>query len=358
MIRSVVISVIIYLCSVLVLDAQVTISGGFDRDSVLIGDPLHYTLTIKKNSNISLLRIYGTALDSIISAVQTQRKASADSLEVPELVISDYTITDYGKWNDKNGDGQWEGNELEFDTTAVGGEIILENTFQLSFWDPGPQILRHSAMDFRFQDSIYQYPFSGQSQVFVMPPFDMAELESDSIDIAPIKSIIEEERNITDFYPFFTIIAVLLGLGILWLLINRLNRSKERTEVVQDIEIIRPAHDIALERLQGLKENQLWQQGEIKEYQSQLTYTIREYLENRYGIQALESTTDEITNSLRDLDFDAEDELSLKEILQVADLVKFAKATPEASIHERFLNKAFDFVRKTKKEVITNEEGS
>ncbi len=358
MMRTATISIFLCLYSVMMLSAQVTISGGFDRDSVLIGDPLSYTLTIKKSPAINLLRVYSTALDSIISAVQTQRKAVADSLDEPELVISDYTITSFGRWKDQNGDGQWEGDELAFDTTVVGGEVILENTFQLSFWDPGPQILRHSAMDFRFQDSIYQYPFSGQSQVFVKPPFDMAELESDSIDIAPIKTIIKEERNITDFYFLFAILGVLLALGLLWLLINRLNRKQDEVGIVKEIEIKRPAHEIALERLQGLSENQIWQQGEIKEYQSQLTYTIREYLENRYGIQALESTTDEITSSLRELDFDPEDEMSLKEILQVADLVKFAKATPEASIHERFLNKAFDFVRKTKKVMDINEEES
>jgi len=352
MMRSLLISAL--LCISVSVFAQVKISGGFDRDSVLIGDPVSYTLTIKKGPGIKIKKVYSSAIDSIISAVQTQRQAETDTSEVPKPVISDYTITNYGKWKDQNADGEFEGAELAFDTTQVGGETILENTFKLSFWDPGPQILRHAAMDFVFGDSIYQYPYSGQAQIFVTPPFDMAELESDSIDIAPIKPIIKEERNITDFYFLFAFLGILLILGLLWLLTNRLKRKK--SEAVEEvIEVKRPAHEIALDRLNGLQNTQLWQTGEIKEYQSQLTYTIREYLENRYDIQALESTTDEIVKSLRTIDFDADDETSLKEILQVADLVKFAKATPDSSIHERFLNKAFDFVKRTKQEITLNE---
>ncbi|MEL6122304.1 MAG: hypothetical protein AAFR14_01180, partial [Bacteroidota bacterium] len=64
-------------------------------------------------------------------------------------------------------------------------------------------------------------------------------------------------------------------------------------------------------------------------------------------VQALESTTDEIVLAVQ-TEIESTDVISLKRILQVADLVKFARATPEENIHESFMNEAVDFVQRTK----------
>lgn len=335
--------------------SQINVTAGFNKDTVLIGDPVEYTLTIKKGAALDIVSINSSALDSIISGVQTQRKQDRDSLEVPVPVVSDYTITDLGKWQDIQADGKFIDGELSFDTTMMGNQILLENTIRMIFWDPGPQALRHPSLSFQYGDSLYQYPYSGVSQLFVSPPFDLAELESDSIDIADIKPIIKEDKNITDYYHWFILAAAILGLALIWFLITKLKKDDGVTKQ-KEIEVIQPAHVIALDRLHDLKEAELWQKGEIKEYQSKLTFAIREYLENRYDIQALESTTDEISRELRTHNFQADDEMALKEILQVADLVKFAKATPDISVHERFLGKAVDFVNKTKRIFVENEE--
>lgn len=335
--------------------SQINVSAAFEADTVLIGDAVNYTVTIKTGRGIQLQSINQSALDSIISGVQTQRKNQRDSLEVPDLVVSDYMINDYGRWNNADNDGVYKGTELSFDTTIVGNELLLENTLNITFWDPGPQALRHPSLSFQYGDSLYQYPYSGVSEVFIAPPFDLAELENDSIDIADIKPILKEEKNITDYYGVFIFIAAILGLALIWFLITKLKKNELETNV-KEIVVKPPAHVIALDRLHDLKEEELWQKGQIKEYQSKLTFAIREYLENRYDIQALESTTDEISRELKQHNFQSDDEVVLKEILQVADLVKFAKATPELSVHERFLNKAMDFVDKTKEIFVEQEE--
>ena len=334
---------------------QINVTAAFNKDTVLIGDAVEYTLTVKKGAALDIVSINSSALDSIISAVQTQRKQDRDSLEVPVPVVSDYTITDLGRWQEIQADGKFIDSELSFDTTTVGNEILLENTIEIIFWDPGPQALRHPSLSFQYRDSLYQYPYSGVSQIFISAPFDLSELESDSIDIADIKPIIKEDKNITDYYHWFIIAAAILGLALIWFLITKLKKSEEGISQ-KEIEIIQPAHMIALDRLNDLQQEELWQKGEIKEYQSKLTFAIREYLENRYDIQALESTTDEIARELRTHNFQSDDEVALKEILQVADLVKFAKATPEISVHERFLDKAIDFVNKTKQVFVEKEE--
>ena len=97
------------------------------------------------------------------------------------------------------------------------------------------------------------------------------------------------------------------------------------------------------------------EKGKVKEYQTELTFVIREYLENRFDIQALESTTSEVIADLEDKDFDTKQASTLSRILQIADLVKFAKATPSAELHESFLDDAENFVSETKLEIIESE---
>lgn len=350
----------LFTCSILLLSivgiqAQLTVSGSFEKDTILIGDPVNYTLAIKATPGINIISISQSALDSIISGVQTEKLAQADTTQVPDPVVSDYDISALGRWTDNDKNGLFDGSELSFDTTKAGVELLLENTFEIVFWDPGPQGLRHPQLSFQFGDSIYQYPYSGMSQVFVAPPFDLAELESDSITVAGLKPIIPEGKNITDYYYIFIIIGAILGLGLIWFLIIK-TRKNTSDVVYEKPEEIQPAHVIALNKLETLEKEELWQKGHIKEYQSKLTFAIREYLENRYDIQALESTTDDITRELKKHDFTTDDEMALKEILQVADLVKFAKAKPDNSVHERFLYKAFDFVKRTKQTLTHSEE--
>jgi hypothetical protein len=108
--------------------------------------------------------------------------------------------------------------------------------------------------------------------------------------------------------------------------------------------------------LTSLKNEKLWKKGEVKAYQSTLTYIVREYLENRFEVPALENTTDEILRSLKNTDLSQDWEGKLREMLQMADLVKFAKAQPQADFHDKMMNYAEDFVYKTKKIEISKEE--
>lgn len=326
--------------------AQLTVSAGFSMDTILIGNTVDYTVTIKAQDHVNILQIEKSSLDSIISGIQTQKTITQDSTAQPDPVVSDYTILSYGKWDDKNEDGIFAGDELAYDVTKGGRQNLYENTFKIQFWDPGPQFIKHPPIRFQSGDSIYQMPVSGVSQVYISPPFDESEMETDTFDIAPIKPIITEAKDISDYYIYMYLGLAVIAFLILGYLIKWMNKPKQIEEV--KVEVIRPAHEVALEKLHDLGDKKLWQNGQEKAYQSELTYIIREYLENRYDIMALESTTDEIVKELEDKEFDPTDEQNLREILQVADLVKFAKAKPEMSIHERFLDSAKGFVRKTK----------
>jgi len=104
-------------------------------------------------------------------------------------------------------------------------------------------------------------------------------------------------------------------------------------------------YDDALDNLSKLESQKLWQNEQTKEYYLGLSEILREYLEGRFGVNAMESTTDEIKEELF-----LQDGLKNKvcEILSQADLAKFAKFKPYGEENIRMMKMAKDFVKHTK----------
>ena len=105
-----------------------------------------------------------------------------------------------------------------------------------------------------------------------------------------------------------------------------------------------------MEKLRNLEEQKVWQQGDIKQYYSELSEIIREYIEGRYQFLALESTTDEIMDKLMRISLPDQYKNNLQDLLMTADLVKFAKSHPLPDENKRYLDIANEFVRTTKTE--------
>ena len=236
--------------------------------------------------------------------------------------------------------------ETDWDSTLVGQNVLLQKDLTLQVWDSGYYW-------------IPEIPFvvakNGASNVYKTNqiPISVASvILQDSVQLADIKDIVREKANWQDYLPFI-LAFLLIGLAVLGYYLWKKRQEAIATPPAPEIKL--PAHEIALNALTDLKGEKLWQQGAIKTYQSRLTYIIREYLENRYEIPALESTTDEILRSLKKVDFDNSWKNKLQNILQVADLVKFAKAKPPADFHDKVLQEAEDFVIATKIKPITVE---
>jgi hypothetical protein len=126
------------------------------------------------------------------------------------------------------------------------------------------------------------------------------------------------------------------------------HRKARKAAGVESAAPERPAHVIAFEQLALLREKKLWQQGFIKQYYSEITEIFRRYLENRYAIQAMEETSDEILSALQKLRFPGTMMADADRILRRADLVKFAKYQPSLEEHEEIFTVIHDFVDKTK----------
>lgn len=116
-----------------------------------------------------------------------------------------------------------------------------------------------------------------------------------------------------------------------------------------------PAHITALTQLERIQSESIWKEGKVKEYYSEISDVIRAYIENRFGVYALESTTDEIMSAFKMVVADNESKEKLRQLLSLADLVKFAKMTPLDNEHNLSIQHAFDFVNGTKREEQENE---
>jgi hypothetical protein len=136
--------------------------------------------------------------------------------------------------------------------------------------------------------------------------------------------------------------------------IRKFRKAKAEPEIIINPD---PAHIIALRELEKLKEEKLWEKGEIKNYYTRLTEILRQYLENRYKIYSLELTTGETLEALVKTGFKKDGTYNqLKTVLTGADLVKFAKYNPEPHENQTHYQSSLDFVLATKEdEVIPGE---
>jgi len=163
--------------------------------------------------------------------------------------------------------------------------------------------------------------------------------------IKDIKGPVEVPWTLADFLPYIG--GVIVAALLVWLIYYLVR--KYRKKPVEHVPVVpsRPAHEIAIEELKKLEEEKLWQQGNFKSYHTRLTDVIRNYIENRWQITALEQTTDEILAGFSKGMLTDELYLKLKYLLENADLVKFAKLQPVAYENEQSLANAYEFVRLT-----------
>lgn len=166
--------------------------------------------------------------------------------------------------------------------------------------------------------------------------------------ITDIKDPYELKVTFTEVLPYILVGLLLLTIVILY--IRYLKKKKLVTvEVEKPAEPLIPAHLLALEQLDELVREKLWQQGKIKLYYSRLTDIVRQYIEHRYGVMAMEQTTEDIIRDfIRNGQIKEGIRNELKALLELADLVKFAKWSPVVEEHEASQQSAYDFVLRTK----------
>ena len=134
-------------------------------------------------------------------------------------------------------------------------------------------------------------------------------------------------------------------------------RIRDNKPIIRKIKVEPklPPHQAAMKEIERIKSEKVWQKGEPKTYYTELTDTLRTYIKDRFGFNALEMTSSEIIDKL--LEMNDKDAISdLKELFQTADLVKFAKHDPQMNENDANLINAIDFINETKQPEEENQK--
>lgn len=282
--------------------AQVSIVA--DTQSILIGEPISLTLTVKGQSGAQV------GFPNLTDAL-----SGFELLEMQDL-----------------------------DSIQTGGVMLeLKQGYTITSFDSGSYQLPPLAVAYGREgrvDTLYTNPLR----------FEVQTVEIDTTQsIKPIKDPLSIPITLKELLPISLGVLALMGiiLGVLYFFVWR---KKPETPKEKKLPPPVPAHEIAMRKLAQLEAKKLWQQGEVQAYYDELTDVIREYLEARYKVQALESTTDEIIREVEQSASGVTEKLrrELKDLLQRADLVKFAKHTPDASFNLEGMDKARAFIRDTR----------
>ena len=167
--------------------------------------------------------------------------------------------------------------------------------------------------------------------------------------IKDIKAPFDEPFDWKWYLPtIYWIAGILLAIALLIFVIVKLTKKKPQAIIERKPDV--PPHILALAQLEKIKTELVWKEGKTKEYYSAITDTIRLYIEGRFGVQALELTTDEIMRAFKSQVVDPSSKEKLQQLLVLADFVKFAKQIPIEQEHAMALQNAYDFINGTKRE--------
>ncbi len=229
----------------------------------------------------------------------------------------------------------------EAETDLGDGRVRREFTLKVAAYEPGPQTI--PALEVTYLDS------GGAVRQARTQPLELKiaslianEPEPALKDNAAPVAVMKQDLRLV--YVAGGLLAALLGALVTWLVVRRLRARV----IVRPGPPPRPAHEIALERLDRLGAYGFLENADNRPFYFAVSEIIRDYLGGRFGFDSLELTTDELMDELRRR---AGRELVLAEIgrwLAACDLVKFAKVSPSATEARGTLEVAIRIVESTR----------
>ncbi len=308
LIKKIVVTLIFAIAANAATAQDMLIKLSLDRDSILVGDQVDMTLNVAYNKAIQFN--FPTLGDTLMPGVEIVKTSKIDTLRSKkneELinVQRKYTLTSF--------DGGIAYMLPQITFTLQRGETV--DTFT-----------------------------SNQLQLKVaFPPMDSTFTPND------IKPPVHYPITFGEVLPYVG--GGLLLVALVAFIIYYIEQRRKNQPVFFKPKPKEPAHITALRDLDKLKQEQLWQHGKVKEFYTRISEIIRVYIEDRYNIQAMEQTSDEILRTFDETECcDKALVNKLREVFFVSDLAKFAKYAPQSDENEMSLNNIYLFVEKTKLE--------
>ena len=253
--------------------------------------------------------------------------------------------------------GASQGAEITFPTfkdeqnMAPGIEVVRtvsdtvdgcpRRTYVLTAWDEGKYNV--PALDV----SVNGKKYSTKSIPLQVNTIKVDTAHADSI--RPMHDIAGQPYEWSEWSPLFWLsILVLALLVVIYYLYSRLRAGKPVLSRMKFIRKLLP-HEKALLKIEKIKSEHLSESTDQKEYYTELTDALRQYLEDRFGIKAKEMTSSEIIYRLeKEKQEDGSMVQELREVFQTADLVKFAKYSVRDNVNDAYLASVVQFIDSTK----------
>jgi len=223
------------------------------------------------------------------------------------------------------------------------GEIIQRREYTISTYDIGDYEIPSVTVRYSVgEDSLWKELTTEKIKITVesLKP-------SEAGDIRDIKSPLEIERDWIRVIRFVAAGVIIVLIGVLvFLYIKR--RKEGKSLIPRSDKPKRPPHEIALEELEQLLQEELVEKGEIKQFYIRISEIIRSYIEGRFFIIAIEMTTTQLIDTMRDAEVDDEHVQFVEDFLIQCDLVKFAKYIPTPEENQKVIDQAFEIINTTK----------
>ena len=308
------------------LSAQGTIipvKGAFlkqlqERDSVLVADQL----------------LYGFRLDGVAEGTRFMLPELPQEQDMRLMFLTPWVMDTLKVTKAKDGQPA---------TLDVAGSVLI-TSFEEGIYDL-PQI------------ALQRMSSDGVLDTLVFDPVRL-EVKTMPVDTATfqphdIKAQIRYPVTVEEVIPWIGLFWLVAVLVILTVCLLMMRKRKDNPEYVRKD----PAHIVALRELDKFRGSQMWAPEKQKDFYSGVTDALREYMSDRYGIGAMEMTTAEIFDQMKNTDVPEKLQKDAKELFDRADFVKFAKYVASEEENAATLPLAVRFVTETyQAEIVAEEE--
>lgn len=231
-----------------------------------------------------------------------------------------------------------------------------------------PQLLEATYIIQSFDSGVYRMPpflyISGEDTILSngltlrVEPVDVSEMEIRD----PDEGVLSAGSEWYDFLPDFVTknwllilaLIIIVGAGVVAYIMFKRHQSMPDVPKVKPI----PPYELALKHLAELKEEKLWESGQERSFYTRLTDILREYLDGRFGINAMEMTSTQIKTALKRNQDTRMSKSLVEEVLEIADYVKFAKMKPLREDNIRSYEAALQFVNNTRPVVVEQSDST
>lgn len=227
----------------------------------------------------------------------------------------------------------------KIDSVKTDNSLTLSQNFIITAWDSGTYYI---------PPIVFNESKKTEGCLLNVQTVDVGE----NAEIKDIKPNIDSSYGWSDIWPF--LVGILLFV-IIYLLLKKYVLSKKEKRKTIKPKVIIPADVVALKNLAELNKKELWQEGKIKQYHSEISEILRTYLEKRFQILALELPTFDIIKNLEKKGVSNDNLQILTTLLERADLAKFAKSKPIDVENVQSMEQSVNFVNNTKQKPLRND---